>query len=345
MDFVTDKPMELRSTQKTATSEFNLDATFIGVSTSIRSLMDQAKSVAEAGYGHVIINGPIGAGKSQLARFIHMHSPRCNRPIVFLDCGSMPSLSSELFGFRRGAFTGADRDYSGRLAVADGGTVVLEDMERLNHQEQDSLHRFVETGEYFRYGDSRLLHVDVRLLATTNKSLKTEVESGRLKEDFISRLDCFILRIPGLDERKEDLPILSEYLLKRNMTRLRSQGRTGGASITFDDSCWDFLNSVSFRDHVRGLDKLILRTLVIMGSKKIVTADDLAKAAGSHAPRSPRPGFVKSSSLNAVLEQTERDHIECIYRAAPTVTEAARSLGISRSALYEKLTRFGIARR
>ena len=196
------------------------DDDFVGRSKAIESLLRQAEVAATGADSPILIVGPVGAGKSHLARYIHRTSARSDRPLTFVDCGALPAIENALFGHRRGAFTGAEARFGGLLGGADGGMVVLDDIERLDHHRQDLLHRVVVDGVFRPLGAERARRVDVRFIATTNVDLSTEVEKGRLKRDFVSRLSYFELAVPPLADRGEDIPDLCRSLLRRNHRRL-----------------------------------------------------------------------------------------------------------------------------
>lgn len=292
----------------------------------------------------VLITGPVGAGKTHLARYVHSLSARAAHPLVFVDCGALSDLENELFGHRQGSFTGAVRGLRGRLGEAHRGCLVLDDFERLNHHQQDLLHRVLVDGVYYPLGSQREERVDVRVLATSNKDVRAEVDCGRLKRDFVSRLDYFPLQVPGLDQRVDDVPVLCRELLHRNLDELvRKRVRPPG-DVRFDEDCWPAFKARRFEDNVRGLDKLIVRLLAHVGAADTITPADVDAVAPALLPPS-QPWFEQPRPLRMVRDAAERDYIlQICHHARHNYRQVARILGISPKALYARLKQHGIVR-
>ena len=317
---------------------------FVGRSKAIRVLLRQAEVAATGADSPILITGPMGAGKSHLARFIHRRSLRADRALTFVDCGALPAIENALFGHRRGAFTGAEGRFEGLLGGADGGIVVLDDVERLDHHQQDLLHRVVVDGAFRPLGADRARQVDVRFIATTNVDLSVEVEKGRLKRDFVSRLSYFELAVPALAERREDIPDLCRSLLGRNHRRLIKKGIAEPGEIEFDESCWPAFMARGFPDNIRGLDKLIVRLLAHLQGRRQIRPSDL-DAVAPVVTRSSEPWFEQPKPLRMVREAAEKKYILEVCRQTDfNLRAAARALEISPKSLYAKLKRYGITR-
>jgi two-component system NtrC family response regulator len=317
---------------------------FKGSSKIIKNLLSEAIKAAKGGDKPVLITGTVGSGKSHLARFVHHHSPRSQGPLVFVDCGGLPDLDNTLFGHKAGSFTGAVRDLGGRLKQADSGILVLDDFDRLNLHHQGQLHRVLVDGGYYAVGSDRESRVNVRFIGTTNKSPRGEIEAGRLKEDFVSRLSYFELHVPPLHQRAEDLPELCEELLQRNLAELRAKGFRDDTPVIFDEDCWPALQARTFDDNVRGLDKLIVRLIAHVEERLVITPLDIEAVFPS--ARTPRGyWFDQPAALRTVREAAERQYILDICRHTHfNLRRAARILDISPKSLYAKLKQYGIGR-
>ena len=316
---------------------------FIAESKAMKRLMEEALIAARCADHPILITGEIGSGKTHLARFIHQNSPRSNGPLEIVDCGTLPELENHLVGHSLGAFTGATRPLPGRLKLADGGILVLDDFDRLSLNQQDLLHRVVIDGEVVPIGAQRNTHTNVRFIAATNKDVRKEVEAGRLRADFISRLDYFHLHVPPLRERLEDLPLLAQELLRKHLETEKHRGFHRESDLEFHPSCWVALSARSFEDNIRGLHKLVVRLAAHAGDARWIHPRDLAKAAPLSSP-APTP-LDDHPTLRQVCQAAERDYIlKVLRRTRFNVSQAAEALDISRKCLYEKLKHYGITR-
>jgi DNA-binding NtrC family response regulator len=322
------------------------DLDFKGGSKEIRRLLAQTLMAARGGDRPILITGGVGVGKTHLARHIHRLSARARGPLVLFDCGAAPDLQNLLFGHRKGVFTDAKDDLGGRLKEADGGILVLDDFERLNNHQQDQLHRVVVDGGYYPLGANRPEHINVRFIATTNKDVRAEVEAGRLKRDFVSRLDYFELHIPSLHQRTEDIPVLCSELLRRNLEDLVHKGIRSDLDIFFDEDCWPALQARYFDDNVRGLDKLIVRLIarVEIEERSVITPGDI-EAVFPSIKSQQGYWFDQPSPLRTVRDAAERQYILDICRYTDfNLRRVARILEISPKSLYVKLKQYGIVR-
>lgn len=317
---------------------------FIGRAPAVDRLLREARVAALGSDRPILVTGGVGVGKSHLARYIHGLSPRREHELVFVDCGALSERENELFGHRRGSFTGAVGALRGRLAAAHGGTLVLDDFERLDHHQQDLLHRVLVDGAYYPVGGEQAERVDARFIATTNKDVSLEVDAGRLKRDFVSRLDYFTLHVPSLSQRLDDLPALCQELLRRNQAELVRKGLRAAADVEFDEDCWPALKARHFEDNVRGLDKLIVRLLAWLGDRRVIAPADIEAIAPALIPP-PVNWFDQPLPLRMVRDAAERNYIVEVCRQTNyNLRRVARILGISPKSLYARLKQYGIAR-
>jgi DNA-binding NtrC family response regulator len=236
-------------------------------------------------------------------------------------------LESELFGHVRGAFTDAKTDRVGRFELADGGTLFLDEIANMPLSGQAKLLRVIETGEFERVGASRTRRVDVRIISATNADLGAEVAAGRFRQDLLFRLNTIEIRLPPLRERREDVAPLAEHFLAQHLARYRN------AVSGFDDDATRALREHAWPGNVRELDHTIERA-VLMAQGEWITAEDLGL----------RPGAENTAPIDEMsLEEVEYYLIrKALARYGGNVSQAAEALGLSRSALYRRLQRFGL---
>ena len=283
---------------------------------------------------NVLITGESGAGKDVFASFIHSKSRRASQPLVKIDCATLPGelLEAELFGYERGAFTGASEAKPGRFEAAQKGTVVLDEIAHLSTDAQAKLLRVIETREFERLGGRNTIKLDARLIALTNVDLAQAVKAGRFREDLLYRLDVIHIRVPPLRERKDDLPKLIKHFVKQYATK---HGRKlDGASAR----ALAMLESYDYPGNARELANIIERAVIVASGKRI-EEDDLSP--GLTAAVSARRQKEKPPSL----AELEASYIaEVLARTNGNKTECARILGISRKNLYEKIARYDLNR-
>src|SRR5467141_3893581 len=278
---------------------------------------------------NLLILGEHGTGKEVVARWLHAASARADRPLIAVNLGGIPDglFESELFGHVRGAFTDAKTDRIGRFELAEGGTLFLDEIANLPLQQQAKLLRVLETGEYERVGASRPRRADVRVVAATNADIQAEVKAGRFRQDLLFRLNTVEIRLPPLRERSEDIPLLAGHFGRRHAARYRK--RISG----FAADAMQALRTYPWPGNVRELDHTIERA-VLMAEDSSVRAHDLGLGTGAN-------GATPLDQMS--LEDVERVLIEkALARASGNVSDAAKALGLSRSALYRRLKRHGL---
>ncbi|MDT5156796.1 MAG: hypothetical protein QOH51_1153 [Acidobacteriota bacterium] len=278
---------------------------------------------------NVLVTGESGAGKDALALFVHAMSQRALGPFVKIDCAALPAelLEAELFGYERGAFTGATAAKPGRLEAADKGTLVLDEVAHLSRDAQAKLLRVIERREFERLGGRRTVHVNARLLALTNVDLDDAVRRRAFREDLFYRLNVVPIRVPPLRERREDVVPLAEKFL------LAYAAKHGRPSRRFDAGALAALSSYDFPGNVRELANIVERA-VIIAEGQAVGAKDFPEAVLTAARLRTRR--VRRPTLAELEDEYVR---EVLGDSRGNKTEAARVLGISRKNLYERLAR------
>jgi DNA-binding NtrC family response regulator len=277
---------------------------------------------------NILITGEHGTGKEVVAQWIHAASGRAGRPYVAVNLGGLSEglFESEMFGHVKGAFTDARTDRIGRFELADGGTLLLDEIGTLAARQQAKLLRVLESGEVERVGASRARRIDVRILSATNADLATEVAAGRFREDLLFRLNTIEIRLPPLRERREDIHALARHFLARHSARYRK------AITGFEPEALRLLEEHSWPGNVRELDHAIERA-VLMAREAVLRTSDLGLRPGGSAPRLE----------DLPLEEVERVLIQkALARHEGNVSHAAKALGLSRSALYRRLQHHGL---
>jgi DNA-binding NtrC family response regulator len=278
---------------------------------------------------NVLLTGESGAGKGTIARALHAASPRAARPLTSVNAGGLSEgvFESELFGHVKGAFTDAKADRVGRFELADGGTLFLDEIANVPLGRQPKLLRVVETGEFERVGSSRTRKVDVRILSATNADLRAEVAAGRFRQDLLFRLNTIEIPIPPLRDRPEDLAPLAAHFLAAHAQRYRK--RLAG----FEPGAIAALASHPWPGNVRELDHAVERAVLMAQGDRIAASDLALRAEAAGAER---------------LDDMSLEDVECLLikkalaRYDGNVSRVAEALGLSRSAMYRRLQRFGL---
>lgn len=300
----------------------------VAVSGAMRGAVGFAERVA-ATDANVLVTGESGTGKDALAAFIHSRSPRAARQLVQIDCATLPAdlLEAELFGYERGAFTGATEAKPGRLEAAHRGTLVLNEIAHLPLAAQAKLLRMIENREFERLGGRKTVSVDARLIALTNADLKNAVERKAFRDDLFYRLNVVHIEVPPLRERARDLKPLSEAFIRFYA------GKHGRSVKKLAREAQDVLQAYDFPGNVRELANIIERAVIVCEGAEVQTAD-LAENVRVAAARQGR------KHGRATLAEVEADYIrEILAATGGNKSEAAKILGISRKNLYERLAR------
>jgi DNA-binding NtrC family response regulator len=281
---------------------------------------------------NVLITGEHGTGKEVVARTLHALSNRTSKTMVTVNVGGLSEgvFESEMFGHVKGAFTDAKADRVGRFELADGGTLFLDEIANVPLNQQAKLLRVLETGELERVGSSKTHRVDVRILSATNAKLHEEVAAGRFRGDLLFRLNTIEIQLPPLRDRREDIPLLATHFLNQHAKRYRKQ-LTG-----FDSAALQALRAHAWPGNVRELDHTVERA-VLMAQKSTVGASDLGLGAGGNASlQAPRLEDMGMEEVESFLIR------KALTRYDNNVSQAANALGLSRSALYRRMQRYGI---
>ncbi|MGA2772749.1 MAG: sigma-54 dependent transcriptional regulator [Bryobacteraceae bacterium] len=314
----------------------------IGRSPAMQEIFDTVERVAPT-RATVLLAGESGTGKDLIARAIHFHSPRRDRPLVKINCTALPEnlMESELFGYEKGAFTGANTSKPGKFEQADTGTVFLDEIGDVPGAIQVKLLRVLQEREFERLGSNVVRHIDVRVIAATNQDLRAALEQGTFREDLYYRLNVVPINIPPLRERKQDIPFLAVHFVKK------LAHDSGGRVESITDAAIEKLLSYHWPGNVRELENVIERSLVMCAGTQLDAADIKLESApggvpsGPGAPRPPSEAHLLPEGLS--LDQYEQEIIrEALRRADGNKSQAARMLGLTRNALRYRLTQMGL---
>ena len=320
----------------------------IGRGEAMTRLRDKVELVAPSEFP-VLVTGETGTGKELIVRMVHARSGRAHRPLVYVNCAALPEsvAESELFGHAKGAFTGADSARPGKFSVADGASLLLDEVGELPLHIQPKLLRVLQEGEIQRVGEDRPLHVDVRVLAATNRDLEAEVAAGRFRADLLHRLDVFRLHAPALRDHREDIPELAGYAADQVRRRL------GTGPIRFSSSAQSILMAADWPGNVRELENVIARAVmqassrVARGDTVMVRAADLSgslvRPNEANAPADTAATHSTSQTLRESTEDHQRSRItRAVERTGGNWAAAARELGLHRSNLHHLAKRLGL---
>ncbi|HET7698698.1 MAG TPA: sigma-54 dependent transcriptional regulator, partial [Vicinamibacterales bacterium] len=317
------------------------------VSEQMTELLSIARRIAPSDVT-VLLTGETGTGKEVLARAIHRASARAARPFVPFNCTAVPRemLESQLFGYRKGAFTGANEAFDGVIRAAAGGTLFLDEIAEIGPDLQPKLLRFLETHEVHGLGESQPVRVDVRVIAATNADLESLVTDGRFRDDLFYRLNVVRLRLPPLRERREEIPALVDHYL-RSAADEQKKGR-----LTLDDETLEYLVLYSWPGNVRQLVNEVSRIVAYADPDSTVTPALLSpeiqtsrRTIRVHPGDEPEISVRLDQPLNDAIEMIERMMVlRALERAHGNYENAARLLGISRKGLFLKRRRWGMQR-
>jgi DNA-binding NtrC family response regulator len=301
----------------------------IGQSEAMQEIFEMIAKVAPTD-STVLITGESGTGKELIAKAIHANSPRCYKPFIAVSCAALPEsiLESELFGYEKGAFTGAEKTKRGRFELAHGGTLFLDEVGEMSLKTQVDLLRVLQDRAITRLGGQELIQVDVRILAATNRDLKRAIQERTFREDLYYRLNVITIHVPPLRERKEDIPLLVDAFIKKHSLAMnREQPKVSPSAMRL-------LMEYDWPGNVRELENVIERALVI-GRGREITPDDL--------PFQKKE--IPAERYPTSLKMVEKLHIERILRETGwNIRKAAKLLEIDRQTLYNKIKKYNISK-
>ncbi len=307
---------------------------FIGSCPQMRAVFDLIRKFAPTDYP-VLIMGETGTGKELTARAIHERSDRKDGPFVAINCGAIPRelLEAELFGYEKGAFTGADRRKKGKIELASGGTLFLDEIGEMPLELQVKLLRFLEDYSFDRVGGVESLKADVRIIAATNKNLEELVKRGQFREDLYYRLKVLTIKLPPLRERGDDVIIMAKYFLEKFS---KEQGKDIEG---FTDEALDLISNYSWPGNVRELINVIKKA-VVLTEKKFIDVEDLDIDASQV---SKKVSGKRLFDLKEHMERLERELVEKAYRiTGGNISRMASMLGVSRPTVYKLLEKYSL---
>ena len=350
------KTSQLAQVEATTESKPDPGARFgiIGASAGLTDLYAVLERVADSPTT-VLITGESGTGKELVARALHEHSTRKDKPFIKVNCAAIPKelIESELFGYERGAFTGAVSSKPGRFELANGGTLFLDEVGEIPVEMQVKLLRALQESEFERVGGIKTIHVDVRLVAATNRDLKKLISQSLFREDLFYRLNVVSIRLPALRERDTDIPLLVEHFLAKFNERLKKQ------VIGVEPDALDILSAYTWPGNIRELENVMERSVLFCDAQKLRVEDlpgELRGSAGSVAPPIsgetagegrftdglPAEGGLKEH-VKVAMSRLERDLVSrALKQTSGNVTHAARLLKISRKGLQLKMKELGL---
>ncbi len=317
-----------RHKRKILNHDFGFDET-MGTSAAMQAVFGLIKKAA-ASESNVLLTGESGTGKELIARAIHKWSPRKDSAFVVINCSAIPDtlLESELFGFERGAFTGANYTKKGLLEFAHGGTVFFDEIGDVSALFQVKILRVLQEGEVMRIGGNKQIKVDLRIIAATNRDIVTACRKGLFREDLYYRLNVINIHLPPLRERIDDIPILVRHFLKKHAHKRKDILIRG-----ISDEAMNILTNYSYPGNVRELENIIEHSISFANGQKILPSD-----LPSHLLQTPSQKMNPATRLREVLSNVEKEVIwDALQRSGGNITKAAASLGIHRQQLQRKL--------
>jgi DNA-binding NtrC family response regulator len=347
LQIVIDKALEehsLRRENRTLRDQLNRQYSFdniIGKSPAMVQVFESIKKISETDIS-VLVSGASGTGKELIAQSIHAHSRRAGKAFVPINCGALPEhlVESEIFGYEKGAFTGAARAKPGLLEEADGGTFFMDEIGELPLPLQVKFLRVLEDGRFRRLGSNQEQEVNVRLVCATNRDLEQEVKDGEFREDLFYRINTFPIRLPPLRERRDDIPLLSDYYLQRYAEK------NGREVSTISPEAMHLLMAHEWRGNVRELQNVIERALVL-ASGDTVRPQDLPPTvvAPDGSSADDHPGFYLhlpfKEAKERLVEEFEKRYIaDVLKRFKGNISRSAEQIGIDRRSLHRLLAKY-----
>jgi len=302
------------------------DDNFVSINNEVKDILKTAKDVSESNIP-ILIEGESGTGKEVLARFIHKNSLRNGNPFIIINCSAIPEnlFESELFGHVKGAFTNAIKDRIGRLELADTGTVFLDEVAEIPKSMQVKLLRFLQRMEFERVGENLTRSIEIRVISATNRDVEQDLNSGMLRDDFYFRIAGVKLKLPPLRDRKDDMPVLIDYFIKKY---------SGGNKITIPEDTQKFLSDYDWPGNIRELETVIKRLLVF--AKDNIFKSEYLPQEITNFKRKQSPQTLQK------IEDIEKLHIIETLKIASNPKEAAKILGISETTLWRKRKLYGL---
>lgn len=297
----------------------------IGNSEAMKNVLREVESVAQTN-SSVIITGESGTGKELVARAIHANSPRKFFPFVSVHCGALTEslLESELFGHEKGAFTGAMYNRKGRFEMADSGSIFLDEIATISVKMQVELLRVLESKTFMRVGGNKEISSDFRVICATNKDLKSMVEKGTFREDLYYRLNVVNIQIPPLRDRKEDIPLLVDYFIKKYCTSMNRP------PVSIDPGALKRLQEFNFPGNIRELENMIERAIVVGNGKKISLKD------------LPLEKTMVTSSAESLDDFEKAFVLQILNKYSWNISRTARALKVDRVTLYHKIKKYNL---
>ncbi|RCK73349.1 MAG: Response regulator of zinc sigma-54-dependent two-component system [Ignavibacteriae bacterium] len=314
--------------------------TFPGIvsqSAAMENVLNTASRVARS-KASVLIRGESGTGKELIAKAIHFNSQRKEKPFIAVNCAALNEnlLESELFGHEKGAFTGADKQRRGRFELADGGTIFLDEIGDIPLATQVKLLRVLQEQQFERVGGSETIKVDVRIIAATNRNLEDLIKAGTFREDLYYRLNVVTIDIPPLRNRREDIPALLEYFLKKFASEQKRD------NIAFSKEAWELLLRYNYPGNIRELENIVQRA-VILSRQNLITTNELPQVVKEFQKEGDLQKPEMLTSLPAQVEKLEKELIfEALRLTNGNQSKAAEMLGISERNLRYKLKKWGV---
>jgi two-component system nitrogen regulation response regulator NtrX len=312
----------------------------VGNSFAVRQVLERVERVAPTD-ARVLITGENGTGKELVARAIHRLSPRSEGPFVEVNCAAIPSelIESALFGHIKGSFTGAVADRAGKFEQADGGTLFLDEIGDMSLAAQAKVLRALEQGVVTRVGGAKAIEVDVRVVAATNKDLQHEIQSGTFREDLFYRLNVVPIHIPGLRERREDIPMLVRHFTEQMTRADRVTPRA------FTDEAVERLSNLEWPGNVRELRNTVERLLILSSGDTVTGEDVVLLVSGQDSGGGLGGQLLGADTFADFKDRAERAFILQKLRENDwNVAEAARRMEMPRSNLYKKIEKYGLVR-